>query len=485
MANRFTTPLAGYIYGLALGCWIMLSSVLLLPLPVQGQAEPLADCNTNQLLLVVSALNLEPRDAALVNHLAQQGFLIDTKTGKAVTAGDANGKALVLVSESVTSAEVGSKFRDVAVPVLTWEGWIFDNMRMTGTEANQHYGELLPETQIRIIDTSHPLAAGLTGDVLMLNSTSTTEDRKFHWGSPGKAATIVAVSRKNNNYAHIFAYEKGAAMVGLNAPARRVGFPNGSGHRFTPEGWQLFDAAVAWAKSCSSDPVPTPTFISTTPPTTPAATPPAATVTAPAPTATPPAPATPAPTATTRPGTTPTRTPTPTALPTGSPAQLRVIKTDFLYTDSDQNELVSAGDTMLYTIKINNLGGRPAYQIRLVDPPDPNSTLLIGTATTDGGAVVKGNGEGDAHIVVEVPELAGGGRVLISFQVQVNGQNSLATLQNQAITTFVEQIPEPRSQTTVVSDDPDTPTSPDTTVTVLNAPLAQLKNKLFLPILGR
>ena len=38
----------------------------------------------------------------------------------------------------------------------------------------------------------------------------------------------------------------------MNAPARRVGFFNGYGADFTPEGGALFDAAVKWALECGS-----------------------------------------------------------------------------------------------------------------------------------------------------------------------------------------------------------------------------------------
>lgn len=473
------------VYGLLALCLLLLISVdIVEPLTVSGQTIPSNICSNRRVLLVVGSLTLEPRDTAVRTHLEQLGYQLDLKTGKGAATADANDKVLVIISESVASDDVSNKFREVTVPVITWEGWLYDNLRMTGTKANQDYGELQPETQIRITDPNHPIATGLTGDVQFLTSASTADERKFHWGKPSGGAAIVAVSRKDNSYAHIFAYEKGANMVGLVAPARRVGFPNGSAQRFTPEGWQLFDAAVTWAISCSLTPPATataveppatatttgtfvPTILPTSQPTTPATAIPSATATV-------------TPTATKQP---PGATPPPT--PTLAAAQLSVSKLDFLYTDNDENDQVSAGDVMLYVIKISNSGGKSAYQIRLVDPPDPNSTLLSGTVTTDGGSVVKGNSNGDAHVVIEVPELSSNGRVLISFQARVNEQNSQPTLQNQAITTFVDQTPEPRSQTTIVSDDPDTVEGPDTTVTVLNAPLPQLNQKLFLPILGK
>jgi len=47
----------------------------------------------------------------------------------------------------------------------------------------------------------------------------------------------------------LFAYEKGASMPGIIAPASRVGFflKNETASVLNESGWNLFDAAVLWA----------------------------------------------------------------------------------------------------------------------------------------------------------------------------------------------------------------------------------------------
>ena len=47
------------------------------------------------------------------------------------TAADATGKALVIISSTVSAGTVGTKFRDVAVPVITWETALYAPMNMT------------------------------------------------------------------------------------------------------------------------------------------------------------------------------------------------------------------------------------------------------------------------------------------------------------------------------------------------------------------
>ena len=59
---------------------------------------------------------------------------------QAVT-GDAYGKSLVIISNSVTSGNVNTKFRNVPVPVLNWEPALFDDLHMTGLTSGMHYGD--------------------------------------------------------------------------------------------------------------------------------------------------------------------------------------------------------------------------------------------------------------------------------------------------------------------------------------------------------
>jgi hypothetical protein len=71
------------------------------------------------------------------------------------------------------------------------------------------------------------------------------------WGVPGENAIAVAGLSSDPHKCIIFAYDAGAEMPGLIAPARRVGlflFRN-TANSFTSEGWALFDSAVDWSIS--------------------------------------------------------------------------------------------------------------------------------------------------------------------------------------------------------------------------------------------
>ena len=67
----------------------------------------------------------------LVDRLELLGFGVTLIDDDVVTAGDASGKDLVIVSHTVSSGDILGMFRDVAVPVITWEDGIFDDMGLS------------------------------------------------------------------------------------------------------------------------------------------------------------------------------------------------------------------------------------------------------------------------------------------------------------------------------------------------------------------
>lgn len=195
-------------------------------------------------LVVAGSATLGPGDAAVRARLQSLGYHAVVRTAAEAIQGDAAGKSVVLLSSTVNSSAVNTKFRAVVNPLLSWEPNLCDDLGMTGPTSGTHYGTLAGQSQVVIASPSHPLAAGLTGTV-GVTSVGTT----FVWGVPAASAVQVARPLSNGGRSLIFGYERGAVMNGLAAPGRRVGFFLGdaaAGSLTTP-GWALFDAAVAWA----------------------------------------------------------------------------------------------------------------------------------------------------------------------------------------------------------------------------------------------
>lgn len=199
----------------------------------------------NSALFVVGSTTLSTGDTAIRNRLTTLGFTVTIRQAAAATSGDATGKSLVVISESVTSTSVNTKFRNVAVPVLSMEPLIFDDMLMTGATSGTNFGSTTSQTRITMVTTSHPMAAGRTGTPTVVSAS-----RTFGWGVPNSNAVRVANISGSSTRAAIFGYTTGATMFGgLTAPARRVGWfaSSSAAAVLNSNGLALFDAAVRWA----------------------------------------------------------------------------------------------------------------------------------------------------------------------------------------------------------------------------------------------
>ena len=185
-------------------------------------------------------------DQQALAMLKTMGFSV-SETDEFSSLDAVKGQDFIVVSESVDALEIGTKYRNVTIPLLTFEndllgelgmvGW--KNGRDTGTEDNQRF--------LWLVNAPHPLSAGLAPGI---QNVLMDENLKMSWGKPGLGAIIIATLRGEPDKAAIFAYEKGATMYGdFLAPARRVSFFlwQNNFEQMRPEGVALFKAAVLWA----------------------------------------------------------------------------------------------------------------------------------------------------------------------------------------------------------------------------------------------
>jgi hypothetical protein len=197
--------------------------------------------------------NLNPSDAAIKARLETNGWQVTVVQAPASTTSSADGKQLIIISSTVASGDVAAKFRDSTVPALMWEQAVQDDFLMTLNVDGTDRGTQTGQTQINIVNTSHPLAAGLPLGIL----TATTNAVDYSYGLPNSNAVIIATMVDNPNRAVIYGYDKGAPLInGTPAPARRVLiFPSNNAFvDFTPDAVKLFDAAVQWASGITPKP---------------------------------------------------------------------------------------------------------------------------------------------------------------------------------------------------------------------------------------
>jgi glucose/arabinose dehydrogenase/PKD repeat protein len=195
-------------------------------------------------LLVAGSTTLGSGDQAVRARLQGLGYTVAVADDNVVSATDAAGKDVVLISSTVSSSAIGTRLRSVAVGTLVWESALFDDMGMSSTLLNTDYGELSGKTTLDILTPGHPLAAGLSGTPAIYSSPQTVK-----WARTALSGLGVASVAGDATRSTIFGYEPGVAMSGgVVAPARRVGFflHDDSAPHLTDPGWRLFDAAVTW-----------------------------------------------------------------------------------------------------------------------------------------------------------------------------------------------------------------------------------------------
>lgn len=212
-------------------------------------------------MLVVGNTTLNAADTAMKNRLAGMGYHVVVTQDSAVTATDAQDMRLVVVSETSTAANIGSRLCNVTVPVVCDEPLLFDDMQMAGPTEGTNYGcSNSCANRITITAPTHPIAAGFSGTVTVTTQGNTNGGAGIGWGVPmGSAAMIATVYGESGHYA-LLAYDTGSTLInGTSCPARRVGLfgcsPNTAGmggigaDTWSANGWTIFDASVAWAVS--------------------------------------------------------------------------------------------------------------------------------------------------------------------------------------------------------------------------------------------
>ncbi|MBN3857492.1 hypothetical protein G3N59_29315 [Paraburkholderia sp. Ac-20340] len=213
------------------------------------EAGPGADAvTTGKNVLYVTRLNHRDReeDDKVVAHLEQRGMVVKLVDEDAPVSA-AKGEDLVIISSVVSARDmVGTPFRDVPVPLLTWESDLFDSLRFTGQKKGEDFGEVVKEHYVNVVNAPSPLAGGVPAGKRWVYP----RDDEIGWGKPGPGATIIATIAGEPTHAVVFAYEKGATMdYDFVAPARRVALflGNRSFEKLSANGNALFDAAVNWA----------------------------------------------------------------------------------------------------------------------------------------------------------------------------------------------------------------------------------------------
>jgi len=201
------------------------------------------------LLFVVGQLPLGLGDVRLKQFMTDLGYELDIVLDEQAQSSHAHNRAAIVISSTVLSGRLRNTFTHTAVPLLCWEPYLYDDLLMTGSLPGKHYGHSGVERRLELADSTHALAARMQGSTDVFSS-----GRRMAWGQPAASALRIAHLPGQPGKWTIFGYEAGEEMLqGLRAPARRLGFflNDYAALYWTPQGMQLFEAALCWLTACS------------------------------------------------------------------------------------------------------------------------------------------------------------------------------------------------------------------------------------------
>jgi hypothetical protein len=228
---------------------VLLAALLHVPV-VPAQQAAGEQVTVQKKVLYVTRLKHRDReiDDKVREHLEKRGMIV-TMVDESAPATAAEGEDLVVISSVVSARDMtGTSYKNVNVPLVTWESDLFDSLRLTGAKKGEDFGEVEKEHYINVVNAPSPLAGGLPAGKRWVYP----RDDEMGWGKPAPGATIIATIPGEPQHAVVFAYEKGATMdYDFVAPARRVGLflGNRTFDKLSPDGSALFDAAIDWAIS--------------------------------------------------------------------------------------------------------------------------------------------------------------------------------------------------------------------------------------------
>ncbi len=213
--------------------------------------------------------------------LGQQVTMMTDDTEAAEMRAAADAADLVIIPESVNSGAVGTKLIATSTPLINMEAFLQDEFQFVDPEGQSvdpgspeggaggtieeptgqvevgHFGAIDGETDIVIVDPSHPLAAGLSGRVTVY-----TLPAEINWAVTEVLASgvhsVAALPDYPEAQSTYFILPGDALFDGSPSPNLRISLFTennndlGTYHRMTEDGHRLFDAALNWALTYGS-----------------------------------------------------------------------------------------------------------------------------------------------------------------------------------------------------------------------------------------
>lgn len=208
---------------------------------------------SNVLLVVGDKASLTAGDSALQTRLTTTLGHTVTLASDEDAVPSLSGVGLIILTQSGTSANLGSKYDTVAVPVFTLNaGGMLTLLRLATQNVTNQTGTT---TTIDLQNTAHAINTGLT-DPLTIFSTAQTRRAV---GTSTLASGATEIARRDDAVQEVAAvYDAGATLTTGTAPARRAFhalMQDAYISALTADGWTHFDRFVTWLVGDGSSPL--------------------------------------------------------------------------------------------------------------------------------------------------------------------------------------------------------------------------------------
>jgi len=230
--------------------FLVLAATTVFSTPLLLESVPTASAQSApSVALITRSLPIPAADQEYVNQMSNRGWNvipIDDDEIRDYGRTAISGYDLVVISSTTYPARVSWKLRSAPEPIIVAEHELFDNFHLTAA-TNTSKGLTSESSTISIVNSGSPLAAGLSGNVIV-----SAQAEAMNFGKAGSDANVVATANNAANEAVIFSYDTGDTLAsGESAAGPRVGFfMNQAIPRLaTNNSWELLDAAGTWAMS--------------------------------------------------------------------------------------------------------------------------------------------------------------------------------------------------------------------------------------------
>ncbi|MDZ4697990.1 MAG: hypothetical protein SGI86_22855 [Deltaproteobacteria bacterium] len=206
-----------------------------------------------ELLFVVGYLPVTPNDALLVQRFEGLGYRVTLKVPSQLSLTDGPSSDLVAIASSVESVAfspaICGHLAALAVPLVVWEPWLFDDLGLSDCPNNAGCGWLVTDGQSALPTEGLPILTAGKNAVSIARVPIVVS-----FGNPHASATVIATATTDRPEDILFVYERNAELPAGPAPARRVALflSDDTGRVLTDAGWALFDGAIEWAAGRSS-----------------------------------------------------------------------------------------------------------------------------------------------------------------------------------------------------------------------------------------